>query len=259
VGLLLEYSDQTGLFRLRPDVTLHWYCSSTPCGNSALKKFCAMRREIFRADLDRHHWPGSRDGSSCGEVHPAILPGHSVGLGQFALLLKKDGRSSTPAASSSNRQQQQQQEPNTTLPDKQILHRRKPLSRKQQRWPMYCTTDWCPPGTTPAWNSGNGSSSAATGTGMLHCCSDKMARWNVLGLQGSLLSAMLDQPLYAATVTVGRKFSAVPCRRALCCRLGRDDADYDEFFNIAATSGRRDKQPQQQNHCDSGGRTWLRC
>lgn len=35
-------------------------------------------------------------------------------------------------------------------------------------------------------------------------CSDKMARWNVLGCQGSLLSHFLEKPLYFETVIIGK-------------------------------------------------------
>lgn len=49
-------------------------------------------------------------------------------------------------------------------------------------------------------------------------CSDKIARWNVLGVQGALLSAWLE-PLYLSAVVVGRKYSFEHARRALCCRL----------------------------------------
>ena len=51
-------------------------------------------------------------------------------------------------------------------------------------------------------------------------CSDKIAKWNALGIQSALMSNLLiDGPIYLETITVGRKFSQVHCERALCCRL----------------------------------------
>eukprot|EP01134_Creolimax_fragrantissima_P005030 CFRG5030T1 len=65
-----------------------------------------------------------------------------------------------------------------------------------------------PPGTAPS----------GYGLGYLKTCSDKIAKWNVLGLQGGLLSHYLH-PVFMSSLTVGRKFSEVHCRRAMCCRL----------------------------------------
>ena len=48
-------------------------------------------------------------------------------------------------------------------------------------------------------------------------CSDKIAKWQCLGLQGSLLAGRL-LPVKLSTVTVGRKFSLVHLERAVCCR-----------------------------------------
>mmetsp|Transcript_24017 Transcript_24017/g.37668 ORF Transcript_24017/g.37668 Transcript_24017/m.37668 type:complete len:328 (+) Transcript_24017:461-1444(+) len=56
------------------------------------------------------------------------------------------------------------------------------------------------------------------GKGFAMTCSDKIARWNALGLQGGLL-ANLVEPIFLTSCTVGRKFSRLHCMRALCCRL----------------------------------------
>ena len=56
-----------------------------------------------------------------------------------------------------------------------------------------------PPGTAPC----------NTGMGYIKTCSDKIAIWNAVGIQGALLSHLLHEPIYLNTITIGRKYSKV--------------------------------------------------
>ncbi|CAF3891308.1 unnamed protein product [Rotaria sp. Silwood2] len=66
-------------------------------------------------------------------------------------------------------------------------------------------------------------------------CSDKIFRWNVLGIQGAVLSNVI-QPVYLHSITIGFPFHYGHLCRALCCRL-------QEYFNSNPLS-----EPYRLNH-----------
>lgn len=64
-----------------------------------------------------------------------------------------------------------------------------------------------------------GTALCTSNQGYIKTCSDKIAIWNAVGIQGALLSHLLDLPIYLSTVTVGRKFSKVHAG-AFCWIIG---------------------------------------
>lgn len=137
-NLILERIDadeQGRRFRLRNGWHVHFYTSSAPCGNSVLKKFATMKKEVYLEDLQDSEWP-------CHQH--STMPGHSIPMGQFALLVKKDN--SVPEED--------------LAVDPGTYFRERSLPSKQSKWPIYASVDWCPSGTTTVWS----------GRGSIHSC-----------------------------------------------------------------------------------------
>ena len=190
-------------YRVRPSVTFHMYTSSTPCGNAAIKRWAKGAKEKFTDGLGPFQTPpGSEEHGS---------PSWSaVKEGQIAFLYKRDpgscvspdgdtrGATDTTGA--------------TELTGGRTTGATEPPPRTRttsmNAVPCECVPpSFVPPGT---WTSGR-----------VLTCSDKLAVWSCVGVQGAALMSrgMLTTPVYLASVTVGRKFNQAILRRALCCRM----------------------------------------
>lgn len=192
---MFERSSESGLLRLSSGYSLHLYTSSQPCGNATIKKWAKSKSPVH-FNITPHEYPVEL------HSHP---PFHVTARseGQVALLVKKNNNIVTisdPISSSSVVLNTKQTEIDNKRNDLAVSTS---IASSQQ-----AITVVVPEGL-------------ATVTSQLGCvmsCSDKIAKWNALGLQGSLLSACFE-PLYLSTITVGRKFSQVHGERALCCRV----------------------------------------
>jgi len=201
--------------RLKDGITIHFYTSSAPCGNATIKKFVKLEKEIFDTSLGPDEWPTMSTRQQQTYIHEPIAA-HSLRLGQFALLVKRDGSAALSTSCLNVRpdnegvhENNQNNNKNNSNDNETPPYLQSAMKTKSSKtWPCNIDDTWCPPSCSiPNYNKGT-----------IHSCSDKLCRWNCLGLQGSLLMSVLEKPIYMATLTVGRKFSRATCQRAVCCR-----------------------------------------
>ena len=182
-------------YRVRPSVTFHMYTSSTPCGNAAIKRWAKGAKEKFTDGLGPFQTPpGSEEHGS---------PSWSaVKEGQIAFLYKRDPGSCVSPDGDTRGATELTGATDTTTTNA--------TTGSMNAVPCECVPpSFIPPGT---WTSGR-----------VLTCSDKLAVWSCVGVQGAALMSrgMLTTPVYLASVTVGRKFNQAILRRALCCRMHR--------------------------------------
>jgi len=176
-------SNNDTIFQLRENVKIHQYTSSAPCGNATIRRWGVSKKLKHSTTTETLLLPN--------QIHNKINL-QAIHEGQISTLVKT------------------------------FRHRRNEFETKQmgfvkstEMWSLWQQRD---NGKRTYSSRGTSCAPVWTGLGTIMTCSDKIAKWNALGLQGSLLTGLMSR-INLSSLTCGRKFNFLHCRRALCCRL----------------------------------------
>lgn len=190
--------------RLRTGVSFHLYSSTVPCGNASLARWATQSGAPTAAS------PEDDEGGAVfprGHVQrPERALFSARGEGQLAALIK--GPLMPMAGASAGE------------PEPEPQRERQPVGHTVRASVSSCDRrGTVPPGCSAVPAGADGMACVAGGPRYSLSCSDKIARWQCLGVQGNLLMRFLAVPLYLQSCTFGRKFNRQRCERAMCCRL----------------------------------------
>lgn len=189
--LLAPPSQHGGPWTLQPGVSLHLYSSSAPCGNASIRRWAKCDSVSPDAHCTGMQVPEA--------LHPKLqVLKHAHAEGMMALSVKREPRvargGGVPAGAA---------------------HPAAGAAEDTARGGAGQPAD----PAAPAQYCASGTAPVGSGDGCLLSCSDKICRWNALGLQGSLLAHFV-RPMFLRSICVGRRYSRRHLERALCCRIG---------------------------------------
>ncbi|ELK36164.1 PREDICTED: tRNA-specific adenosine deaminase 1 [Myotis davidii] len=228
---------QRGLWKLRPDLSFLFFSSHTPCGDASIIPMLEFEDQpCYPVSRDGAHNPSmeasgnmeaTEDQRKCEDPDSPLTkkmrlepgtPDRKVtnGVAHHQSFGKQGSGPVPPSVSCSN----------VTSEELATVTGMAPSGAKVVD--VYRTGAKCVPGEVG--DSGKpgvayhrvGLLRVKPGRGDRTCsmsCSDKLARWNVLGCQGSLLMHFLEEPVYLAAVVIGKcPYSQEAMQRALIRR-----------------------------------------
>ncbi|XP_062033398.1 tRNA-specific adenosine deaminase 1 isoform X3 [Lepus europaeus] len=233
-GSIFVPGTQRGLWKLRPDLSFVFFSSHTPCGDASIipmlefeeQPCCPVSRDwANNSSLEASVNPESPENKRrCDSPDSPVSkkmrlePGAPVKeVANGTAPCGRQESSSFPAGDSSSNSTAER---SATVTGMDL--------RGTKVVDIYRTGAKCVPGE--AGDSGQpgaayhqvGLLRVKPGRGDRTCsmsCSDKVARWNVLGCQGALLMHFLEEPIYLSAVVIGKcPYSQEAMQRAL---LGR--------------------------------------
>ncbi|XP_059119949.1 tRNA-specific adenosine deaminase 1 isoform X2 [Peromyscus eremicus] len=223
---------QRGLWTLRPNLSFVFFSSHTPCGDASIipmlefeEQPCRLviRNGVNNSPVERSdNLEDSKNKRDCEDPDSPVAKKMKLGAPARALSSciahhgMQESGTIKPDVSSSDLTTEELDAANGTAPGSfRVVD-------------VYRTGAKCVPGDTGDLRKPGaayhqvGLLRVKPGRGDRTCsmsCSDKMARWNVLGCQGALLMHFLEKPIYLSAVVIGKcPYSQEAMRRALIGR-----------------------------------------
>jgi double-stranded RNA-specific adenosine deaminase len=207
IGLLAPPSQPGEPWTLQPGVSLHLYSSSAPCGNASIRRWAKCDSVCPDTQCRGMQLPEAR--------HPKLqVLKHAYVEGMVALSVKREPRAVRASdAPTDAGQPVMGAHGNAERGGDGLPADGEPgalAANSQTATPLE-------PGAQVRYVA-SGTAAVGSGDGCLLSCSDKICRWNALGLQGSLLAHFV-RPMFLRSICVGRRYSKRHLERALCCRI----------------------------------------
>ncbi|XP_017498784.3 tRNA-specific adenosine deaminase 1 isoform X3 [Manis javanica] len=252
---------QRGLWKLRPDLLFVFFSSHTPCGDASIIPMLEFEDQpCFPVSREWASDPSEASGNletpenkrkyedldSTVTKKMRFEPGAPDGMAHHQSFGSQRSGPVPPRVSSSN----------LTAEELAAVTRKAPNGAKVVD--VYRTGAKCVPGE--AGDSGR-PGAAYHQVGLLRVkpgrgdrtrsmsCSDKLARWNVLGCQGALLMHFLEEPIYLSAVVIGQcPYSQEAMQRALTGRC-QDVSPLPKGFGVQEVKIQQSDLLFEQSRC----------